>query len=109
MKKIYTIDQVAKRLEIGTLLNENYLCSGATVETWLCKGSDGRNFVCSKNYYQFSELEAWQEYEADLKDGCESYLAEIAKMQEEYKELLEECLVVKQKIESLAEEKAINS
>ena len=105
MKKIYTVDWGTQKIKTATLIIENNLNPGATRETWLCEESNGRKFTCSKDCYQFSELEAWQEYEEPI-EGCgEDLLAEIAKLQKEYKELQREHSQVRQKIANLIKEK----
>lgn len=102
MKKIYQVNWGTKKIETATLINENNLNEGATRETWLCKDSKGRKFTCRKNYYQFSELDAWKQYEEPMDGYCEDRLAEIAKLQKEYEELKAEHLRVKRKIADLS-------
>ena len=63
-------------LEIVELLNEHNLCDGATVETYLCKGKNGK-FTCSKDMCFHTELEAWQEYQTNLIEGIKNNRKEI--------------------------------
>lgn len=77
MKKLYRIWD--KELEIVEILNEHNLCEGATKETYLCKGKNGK-FTCSKDMYFHTELEAWKEYQARLIEGVNNYRKKIEEM-----------------------------
>ena len=72
MKKLYRINWSTESVETATLLDEHNMNDGASVETWLCKDSNGRRFTCSKFDWQLSELAAWQEYEAELDENCKA-------------------------------------
>ena len=83
MKKLYRV--FSNDLEVVELLNEHNLCDGATVETYLCRGKNGK-FVCSKDMYFETELEAWQEYQARLIEGVNNCRKEIEKMNQNIQE-----------------------
>lgn len=60
MKKLYRI--IDGKLDTSTILNEHYMCEGAKAETYECRGSDGRKFVCSKENWGFLTIEeAWRD------------------------------------------------
>lgn len=101
MKTLYRINWQTKDIETATLLDEHNINEGASRETWLCKDSNGRKFTCSKNYYKLSELEAWQEYEQELAETCESESAEIAKLEFEHEKTMNDHTRAKKKILSL--------
>jgi len=99
-KQLYSVNWTALKIETATLLDEHNMNEGASVETWLCKDSNGRKFTCSKFDcgWQFSELAAWHDFEAEIDQSIKSSFAELLKMQKQYEEAVNIHLAVKQKI-----------
>lgn len=102
MKKLYRISWATKDIETASLIDEHNMCDGATKETWLCKDSNGRKFSCSKGQWQFSELEAWKEYEDDLNNSCMNSFAALIAARNEHEKAINEHLRAKQKVLELA-------
>lgn len=99
VKNIYTISNGA--LRVFTVLNEHYLCEGASQETYLCKDENGRKFVCSKDMYHYSAKKAWAEYLGDLKDNISYANQKIQELQQTIAEMTKEAQSVKEIIEKL--------
>jgi thioesterase domain-containing protein len=102
MQKLYRISWTTKDIETAVLLDGNNMNDGASVETWLCKDSNGRKFTCSKFDWQFSELAAWQEYEAEMEETVSAEFAEMLKAQKSYQQACDDHLAAKQKVLELA-------
>lgn len=101
MKTIYRVNWSTISIEKATLLNEHNLCNGASVETWLCKDSNGQKFVCSKFNWQLSELAAWQEFEAEMDESIANNHAALLEFQKQHEEAVKIHLNAKQKIKKL--------
>lgn len=104
MKKLYRINWSTESIETATLLDEHNLNEGASVETWLCKDSNGRKFTCSKFDYQFSELAAWQEYKAELEENERGVFMELLEAQKNYGKATNMLFAAKQKVLELTAE-----
>lgn len=100
MKKLYRVNWSTLKTETATLLDEHNMNEGASVETWLCKDSNGRKFTCAKFDcgWQFSELAAWHEFEAEMDQSIKGSFVELLKMQKEHEEAINIHLAAKQKI-----------
>lgn len=102
MKTIYTVNWSTLEIETAKLLDEHNMNDGASVETWLCRDSNGRKFTCSKDSYQFSELEAWQEFEAEVEESVKGHFVELLEAQKNYEKEQDRHLTAKQKILELS-------
>ncbi len=102
MKQIYRIrfDLLGPKCETATLLDERHLCNGATVETWLCKDKN-KEFVCPRNAWHPTKLDAWKEYESDLTNIIDDNDHEIKKLQKEQDEYRKKLSDVQKKIKNL--------
>ena len=100
-KTLYRVNWSTEKTETAVLLDENNLNEGAERETWLCRDSNGRKFTCSKFAWQFSELAAWQEYEAELEENKSGVFANLLDVQNCYKEATNALLSAKQKVQNL--------
>ena len=103
MKKLYRVNWSTFETETATLLDEHNMNEGASVETWLCKDSNGRKFTCSKFDWQFSELAAWQEFEVEMSGSVSAGWLELAKMRKEQEKAVNILFVAQQKILALTE------
>jgi hypothetical protein len=83
MKKGYRV--WSGELEVVAIINEHNLCYGATQETYLCKGPNGK-FACSKDMYFNTELKAWEEYFNRLNEGIKYKREKIAELDKEIQE-----------------------
>lgn len=103
MKTLYSVNWDTLEIETAVLLDEHNMNDGASVETWLCKGKNGRKFTCSKFDlgWRFSELEAWQEFEAEMGSTVESGWRELEKMQKAQEEAEKILATAQQKISEL--------
>lgn len=100
-KPLYRISWSTQKVETATLLDEHNMNEGASVETWLCRDSNGRKFTCSKFDWQLSEIEAWKEYEKELEENERGVLAELLAAQKNYEEAVSDLLYAQQKVLSL--------
>lgn len=88
------------KLETFQVLNEHHLCDGATIETYICRGPDGKKFCCSKDYGFKTAKEAWQVYYNNIGDGIEITKREIEEKIKHKEFLLGELLRVKKILEN---------
>lgn len=98
MKTIYSVNWNTLETETAVLLDEHNINDGASVETWLCKDKNGRLFTCSKNSYQFSELEAWREFKAELDESVKGHYAELLQARNNYEKEADRLLKAEQKV-----------
>lgn len=102
MKTVYRVNWNTKDIETATVINENYLNPGATVESWLCRDSRGK-FTCSKDSYSFSELEAWEEYKNEIKEASSQALQVWKEAERNYYSTVDELVRVMDKVFELEE------
>jgi hypothetical protein len=98
MKKGYRV--WLDELEVVSIIDEHNLCDGATKETYLCKGPNGK-FVCSKDMYFDTELKAWEAHFNMLNEGIKNNKSDLIDLQnkiDEWEKLLEN---IKYKIQVL--------
>jgi len=100
-KTLYQVNWSTEEIETAVLLDENNLNEGALRETWLCIDSSGRKFSCSKGSWQFSELAAWQEYQAELEENERAVFEALLDAQNCYEEATNALLSAKQKVQNL--------
>lgn len=104
MKTLYRVNWSTKDIETAKLIDEHNLNDGASVETWLCKDKNGRKFTCSKFDlgYRFSELEAWQVFEEEMRESVKSSEKYLQEMQKELEEAKQMHSTAKQKVSELS-------
>lgn len=104
MKTIYSVNWNTFETETAVLLDEHNMNDGASVETWLCKDKNGRKFICSKfdMGWRFSELEAWQVFEEEMRESVKSSEKYLQKVQEELERAKQIHLMAKQKVSELS-------
>lgn len=89
MKKIYDIiiHRGVPELETIEVINEHYMCDGASEETYLCRHlKDRKAFICSKEMYQESPKKAWDKFYKQLEQAINTKREEILQAQEEIEE-----------------------
>jgi hypothetical protein len=90
----------AGELEVCEIINEHNLCDGATQETYLCKGLNGK-FVCSKDMYFDTELEAWEDFYQNLEEGINCNKSDLIELQNEINKWEAQLESIKYKIQFL--------
>lgn len=92
MTKLYKVMQ--GKLETVDLLDPHNICDGATVETYLVKGKDGRRATCSKDFYHTTAEEALESYKQELLSAIMNEEMQISKSRKDIDEWKKECEMV---------------
>ena len=71
-------------LEVIDVLDEHHMCEGANVETYLCRDQNRNKFVCGKEMYQHSVIDAWRVYLEHLRNYSDSLAHEIEQRTKDY-------------------------
>jgi hypothetical protein len=103
MQTIYRVNWDTQKTEIAILLDAHHLNEGATQETWLCRDFRGQQFTCDKYSWQFTEISAWEEYEAELAESCKESFAHLREVEKEYVKETNKHFFAKKKILELKE------
>jgi len=87
-------------LEKMTVLKHD-LADGATIKTYIIRNEDGTKSRCSRDWFVLTELEAWENYCAELATGIEYCVNKIEQLEDERVSLLSQLDSVITKINTL--------